>query len=255
MGEGGGRFRGETRQKGSVTGDLSALTEAHLRDYLAEVRRIAALDDVAALVELDTMLWGASEMITTAAGERPDVGDWLSQGREAGTARFQEDLAAARANLEHPERIAPWDGLHLRQSAGIYTDDAGARREALAVADELEIGYAGVQIERALAEPITSTASLPKHHRAIGFALMELEKRGRLTPALRQRARAARERLARYRAQKKLDDAAVAEAGGNAKKAAKLRAEAAVVLSQDWSKAFPGEPPPLAGLSIPGTAG
>jgi hypothetical protein len=229
---------------GSSRSVLSGLTDAQLRDYLTEVRRIATLDDAAALVELDTMLWGAGEMITTAAGARPDVGAWLSQGHEVGAARFQQDLAAARANLDFPERIGPWDAMHLRQNATIYTDDAAARREALSVADSLEVGYAGAQLERALTEPITSTASLPKHHRAIGFALMELEKRGRLTDELRQRARAARERLARFRYQKNIDESQVADAGGNVKRAEKLRREAVALLGQDWPRAFPGEAPP-----------
>ncbi len=56
--------------------------------------------------------------------------------------------------------------------------------------------------------------------------------------------RQAKTRAAGYRAQKKLDEAAVAEAGGNPKKAARLRAEAVVVLLQDWAGAFPGEPAP-----------
>ena len=223
---------------------LSGLSNSHLRDSLAELRRIAALDDRDALVELDTFAWSLSEAIAAAGGEGPDVGDWLGQSREAGAARFQGDLAAARANLAHPERIGSWDSLHLRQAVGLYATDDTARREALAVADSLDVGFAGAQLERALTEPITSVAGLPKHHRAIGFALQELEKRGRFTDELRQRARAARERLARYRAQKKLDDAAVSEAGGNAKKAEKLRREAAALLAQDWPRAFAGEPPP-----------
>jgi hypothetical protein len=53
--------------------------------------------------------------------------------------------------------------------------------------------------------------------------------------------RGGKEHVARFRAQKKLDESAVAEAGGSAKKAAKLRAEAGVVLAQDWSRYFPGE--------------
>jgi hypothetical protein len=92
-----------------------------------------------------------------------------------------------------------------------------------------------------LTEPIASTAGLPRHHRAVDHTVSELEKRGRLTPELQQRARAAQERLARFRSQKKLDEAEVAEAGGNAKKAATLRAEASFVRSQDWARAFPGE--------------
>src|SRR5258705_13254298 len=65
-------------------GDLSGLTETQLRQYLIEVRRIAVLDDAAALLEVDTMAWGVSEIIAAAAGGRPDAGDRLSHGREAG---------------------------------------------------------------------------------------------------------------------------------------------------------------------------
>jgi hypothetical protein len=40
-----------------IAGDLSGLSAAQLRDYLAEVRRIAALPEPAALAQLDTMAW------------------------------------------------------------------------------------------------------------------------------------------------------------------------------------------------------
>jgi hypothetical protein len=61
-----------------------------------------------------------------------------------------------------------------------------------------------------------STASLPKHFRIIDQALAELRQRGRLTREHEQQARAGRERLARFRAQKKLDEAEVAAAGPSA---------------------------------------
>jgi uncharacterized protein YnzC (UPF0291/DUF896 family) len=133
-----------------------------------------------------------------------------------------------------------FDAIHLRQSA-YFTEDEAERQEATSLAEQLEVAFAGAQVERALTEPIGSTASLPKHFRSIDQAVGELEKRGRLTPELQQQARAARERLARFRAQKKLDEADVVDAGGNSKKAAKLRAEAKAVLAQDWPRFFPGE--------------
>ena len=171
---------------------------------------------------------------------------------EARKERLKQDLAAARLNLQHPSRIGAFDAIHLRQSA-YYTEDEAERQEAATLADELEVAFASAQLERALAEPIGSTASLPKHYRAIDYAVAELEKRGRLTAELQQRARAARERLARFRAQKKLDEAEVAEAGGNVKKAARLRAEANAVLAQDWPRAFPGEAPPASVPTVSAT--
>lgn len=56
-----------------------------------------------------------------------------------------------------------------------------------------------------------------------------------------------KERAARYRSQKKLDEAEVAAAGGNMRKADKLRKEASVLLTQDWAQAFPGEYAPTGG--------
>jgi hypothetical protein len=226
-----------------MSGDLSELSEAQPRDLLQVVRRIASLDDTAALAEIDNLAWSISEMIARSR-EALGGGDWLERSAAEGEARFRETLAAAHADLEHPNRIGPFDGTRLRHLAVLAEDDD--RQQTLTMADEIDVAYAGAQLERALTEPIGSTASLPKHFRAIDHAVAELEKRGRLTPELGQRARAAKERLARFRAQKKLDEAEVADAGGNAKKATKLRAEAGAVLAQDWPRAFPGEKAPPA---------
>lgn len=56
--------------------------------------------------------------------------------------------------------------------------------------------------------------------------------------------RKAREKACWFRAAKKLGEADVADGGGNVKKASRLRGEAAVLLEQDWTLAFPGEAPP-----------
>jgi hypothetical protein len=219
---------------------LSGLTEAQLQNWLQAVRRIAALDEAAALREVDTLAFGLAAAVENADRE---IGEELGRGLEAGKERLKQDLAAARLNLQYPSRIGAFDAIHLRQSA-YYTEDEAERQEAATLAEQLEVAFAGAQIERALIEPIASPASLPKHYRAIDHAVAELEKRSRLTPELQQRARAAKERLARFRAQKKLDEAEVAEAGGNAKKTARLRAEADVVLAQDWARAFPSDAAP-----------
>jgi hypothetical protein len=216
------------------------LSEEQLRGWLSQVRRIAALDDAPALGELDTMAFGLAAAVQHA---EDDFGDELGRGMEAARQRLREETATARANLQHPSLIGPFDGMHLRQSL-IFTEDENERRDGMAIAEELDVAFAGAQIERALTDLIAGTASLPKLFRVIQTAVGDLDKRGRLTSALRQRARAAQERLARFRSGKKLDEAEVAEAGGNVKKAARLRAEAGVVLAQDWPRAFPGEPVP-----------
>ena len=64
------------------------------------------------------------------------------------------------------------------------------------------------------------------------------KKQGDLNNELAARFRAAWETLAWQRARKMLDDAEVAEAGGNTKKYLKLRAQAKVALRQDWVRIF-----------------
>ena len=78
-------------------------------------------------------------------------------------------------------------------------------------------------------------------------AVAGLKQLGVLSPTLTAMAREAKEQAAWFRARKRLDDAAVAQAGAQVgKRAFKLRSEAAVMLQQDWARVFPGEiPPPL----------
>jgi hypothetical protein len=112
------------------------------------------------------------------------------------------------------------------------------------IADELEAaGFYGLLLkarDRAIHGPSRVAAIIAEANRAT----KELERRDKLTPELQQLVRQVKERAARYRWQKKMDEADVAEAGGNAKKAAKLRAEAGAMLAQDWPRAFPAEPIP-----------
>jgi hypothetical protein len=121
---------------------------------------------------------------------------------------------------------------------------AAARAATNTVADELEAaGFYGALL-KARDRVIHSASTIGAIIAEVGRATSELERRGKLTPELQQLARQAKERAARHRWQKKRSEADVAEAGGNAKKAAKLRAEAGTVLAQDWLRAFPGEVPP-----------
>jgi hypothetical protein len=105
---------------------LSGLTEAQLRDWLQEVRRIAALDEDAALREVDTLAFSLAAAVENADVEIGD--ELLGRGLEAGKERLQQELAAARLNLQHSSRIRAFDAIHLRQSA-YYTEDDAERRE------------------------------------------------------------------------------------------------------------------------------
>ena len=71
-----------------------------------------------------------------------------------------------------------------------------------------------------------------------------LAQKGKLTPELQQRIQQGRERAARFRAEKKLADARVAEAAGRSQTSVRLKKEATALLAQDWEAFFPGETPP-----------
>jgi hypothetical protein len=99
-------------------------------------------------------------------------------------------------------------------------------------------------IRHSLARELHSVSSVQAVIRDVNEALVHVDAKGLLTTELRQAGRQAKERAVRHRWQKKRDEADVAEAGGNAKKAAKFRAEAGAVLAKDWPRAFPGEHSP-----------
>jgi hypothetical protein len=158
------------------------------------------------------------------------------------------------------KRNVPIDPWRARQLRG-YADELGVRwpqeirsqfagdinetrRLAYEAADGAELRSCVDTIERCRTEPLINAQQVLRVIRDLVDVEDALNRQNRSTPELAAQVRAAKERAAWYRARKKLDEAEVAEAGGNARKTAKLRAEAAVLLKQDWDQAFPGENPP-----------
>jgi hypothetical protein len=251
-----------------LPGALTGLSADQLAYYVEEMRKVAARTGPASLEAADVLLWAfqqSQEHGTAPAGREllPPTDD--SADDVAGYAQnLTEDLdelhretERARARVGTPEILTGWEGGHLRQRADnighrmpaqvrehFAEQIASARTAANTVADELEAaGFYGLLLkarDRAIHGPSRVAAIIAEADRAT----KELERRDKLTPELQQLVRQVKERAARYRWQKKMDEADVAEAGGNAKKAAKLRAEAGAVLAQDWPRAFPGEPLP-----------
>lgn len=125
------------------------------------------------------------------------------------------------------------------------TEEMGRLREkALAVANTAEIIYYRQRINQFAATPVTNISAMKSLLNRVEKVKDALSERGSLTEEIQTQVRSVKERFASNRAQKKLEDAKVAEAGGNFKKAEKLRREAAEVIKQDWSYVFPGEPVP-----------
>jgi hypothetical protein len=231
----------------------STAPDPWLVEALQAIRRIAALSGGEAYPALQDYLdrWQAEP------GENPTMGDLLGDP-EWDRQELRKDMirlrAAIRNKIHGGDRVLTWHATYIRGEAerlgsaypheiyAEFADELAAlQRDAVAAAQVWERqAHEGV-IRQSLTRELHSASSVQAIYRLVDHNGAELERRGLLTDELRKVARTAKERAARHRWQKKRDEADVAEAGGNAKKAAKLRAEAGAMLAQDWPRAFPGE--------------
>jgi hypothetical protein len=217
-----------------------------LLDLLERIRKIAAMDDRLALEQLDELLV-----------EFQFGGDWQRHNAREAISRVRTETEVFANALQHkvqPERW--WEGRDFKRRV----DNLGKNwlpdvREQFA-GDIAEVKLAAEPVARAaavfgvvslieadLVEGMASTQVADRILRDMQSCEEALQELGGLDEhaALLRRAR---ERAVRYRWQKRVDEAEVVEAGGNERKAVKLRAEAKVMLKQDWLRAFPSEPPP-----------
>lgn len=163
---------------------------------------------------------------------------------------LNELRAEVRARTVNPWHIEPLqkmlDGLDLEP----FPAEERAAVEALAAEARAELGPAkllacDLTIETMVDWNLVGVTSVRAVLDRAASVTKDLEALGALDEPRRLAIRRASERACRYRAVKKIDEAQVAEGGGNQKKGAKLRGEAAVMLQQDWKSAFPDEEPPL----------
>jgi hypothetical protein len=244
-----------------TAGVLTRLTEADLAAWLAEVRRIAALPDAEALVACDVLVWSILEhtelrraLLGVVAGDGTrldadgaDAGDdWEASLVADQRVRLTAATDRLAALADRPALMKGWEPGQLRQQADLLGAAAAPELHARAydVARQAEVRFLSATLERFAQEPLTTAPGLTKRQALITVSLIGLRQLGAATPALETRARQALELAARFRSQKKVDEAAVVEAGGNQVKAARLRKEATVLLAQDWLRVFPGEPAP-----------
>ncbi len=232
------------------------------------MRKVAARTGQASLEAADTLLWAfqqAQEYGTPGSGEEPllktddgeDDSAWYAQNLKADLDELAKETERTRARLGTPEVLTGWEADHLRRRADNigqrmppalrdqFADQiAAARSTANTVAEELEAAGLYGALLQARDRVIHSASTISAIIASVDRAMIELERRDKLIAELQQLARQAKERAARHRWQKKRDEAEVAEAGGNAKKAAKLRAEAGAMFAHNWLRAFPGDAVP-----------
>jgi hypothetical protein len=118
------------------------------------------------------------------------------------------------------------------------------REKAVVVANKAETIFYQERINDCATVHITNASAMKAWLNRLEDAKNALSERGNLTEEIRAQILSVKERFARHRTQKKLEDAKVAEAGGSLKKAERLRREAAETIKQDWDLVFPGEPIP-----------
>lgn len=240
---------------------LSGLTPAALEEWLAEIRRVAALQGRAALEAADALVWNAAQAIgqAEAVGLPADGQDWETDLMQRQLDRVAD--TCARLHAAPPASLQLHNASTLRAEAdrlgqliepGIRQTFAAKimaiRSQAMATAAAVERTCHAQVILHALTQPIDNAAGVTRIIGVVDRAVESLTLASALTDELGQAATHAKGRAARYRSERRVGEAEVAEAGGNLRKAARLRAEAQVMLAQDLARACPGDSaPPGAG--------
>jgi predicted nucleic acid-binding Zn-ribbon protein len=167
---------------------------------------------------------------------------------------INQEMADLETQLADGNITRLWAGQRLRDSArnlGSYWPTKKKRalseelkkvkERALAIADQAEMAALSNMINECLRAAFTSSVSVASTVKKLTEVQVELQRRKKLTPELKQQIREGKERAARHRARKKLNDAQIAQAGGSLIKYEKYKREAEAILKQDWATIFPKE--------------
>jgi hypothetical protein len=252
-----------------AVGALTGHSREDLARWLREVQKVAALTGDAALSACDVFLWSYREWAGRSADRDtvpsdPQEGSEPLDDRAYATWLIAEDLGRLRETMDRlrrqqaiPGSMPIWEPESLRQRAAAVghlagpearaaaaEDIAQARQEAEALAAELDVSVHRQAIQAAGERPIVSSATVAAILGAVDRALAGLVKLGQVSDADRETARQAKLRAARYRSERRLAEAEVAAAGGNLKKAERLRREAGVMLQHDLRAAHLEPAPP-----------
>jgi hypothetical protein len=216
-----------------------------LRYYLGRIREIADLHESDALEATDDLLMEFYE------------GSWTIESARAELDRIRLEADGTLEIIRREVPLDPWRVRELRRSAdalGVrwpqalkdqFAGDVNeVRHLAYAATDQAEMQEDLRIIANCSVEPLINAQQVLRVLRDLIEVDSRLRAQNRLTPKIELDLRRANGRAAWYRARRKLEEAEVAAAGGNERKAAKLRAEGTVLLRQDWRQVFPGEEPP-----------
>ena len=246
---------------------LSHCTDTQLEYLLARVREIAALGDEAALIETDKLVWEITEeegewgetMERAAPGEggvyQPGIGvldqpSFVLERRmetiSAWLKQFQDNSRDSRINHWLVLRFEGFLNESRVFDVPVDLEDERWVRLMNKCSHSVDQVW-GVVLSKTLEECSSWTfkniASVTSMMTDLEQAVGGYTQHHSLTDDMKQTIRTAKERGARFRWNKKIADAGVAEKAGYAGKAAGLRREAEALLVQDWAMVFPGEEP------------
>lgn len=241
-----------------AVGALTGLPVGEIDRWLREVHKVAALTGDSARDACDTLLWAIWERFKAGNPVPPDAQDASDTLDDAAWARWQvtEDISRLRETITRLRRqrgagqIDAWEPATLARQASnvghlagpvaretMAADIAAVQREAAELAGELVVAVQRQALVAYGARVIVNASSIPGIVGGIAQAVAELRRLGALTAEDEAMAERGTRRAVRYRSDRKMEEAEVAAAGGNIKKAERLRAEAAVLYRQDAARA------------------
>lgn len=244
----------------SDIGALTGLTEPELASWLAEMRKATALSGEAALEKADEVLWAYSEWLGRRVSETigivSDIEPTLSDAEYRASLlaedidRLTATMTRLRRSLAIPGALQSWDGDTLLREADNLGHLAGRaprearageiaalREEAGALSREMATAFQRHALRLAGERTIIGLSTIGAICGAVNHALGQLAELGSLTPEDEAAGRAAKLRAATHRSGRKLEEAQVAAAGGNLKKADRLRREAGAMQAHDMARA------------------
>jgi hypothetical protein len=232
---------------------LSDFSDEQLAYFVKRVREIGSLGEEAALIETDKLLW---EIGRTAPGAESEDAVDLAEARDE-LEELREELNELRADVTKGDELEVGEGESIQRRilyAGynwspatrraLEAEVAELQRQASGIAEEVEPAAHRQLVEECKAKTFYNTVSVEDLYRELRSAEEFFAKNGGVPADIARSIREAKERGAWFRARRKLNEAEIASAAGNARKAERLRKEAAAMLEQDWRHAFPGEPAP-----------
>lgn len=233
----------------------SGLSEPRLKYYLQRAKEIAGLDEEAAFLEIDRLI---SELVNERFDDDRAVEVAYQRRRARGEVdRFLREADQVARSVAASEPRAFWDSRELlrRFEAAVTrwdvgtTDELGKELDRLSdhlkeLSKQSEANQYRRTIQDSENRPIYNVSVARGIISELTDARRHLSDEGLLTPDLANALSRSMKRAAAYRARKAYRDSKVAAAGGRNAKARRLLAEANEMLRQDWSMAFPEQPPP-----------